>query len=92
MSVAGNPYMTHTPWDDPFGEPPKTEPVKILWDYFAEQVVGDGDAGLFDNHWTYIYNPDSRLAWHVVRYPGDLLYVVEKDVPEMVRLAAMVAS
>lgn len=81
------------PWDiDPFNPPPTVESIKVLWDYEAQVVVGDSMSTLFDTRWTYIYNPGSRLLWHLSRCPGDLMYVPEEQVPEMVRLAAMVAS
>lgn len=79
-------------WDDPFNPQPTVEPIKVLWDYEAQAVVGDGMSSFFDTHWTYIYTHGSRLPWHLSRCPGDLMYVPEGQVPEMVRLAVMVAS
>lgn len=81
------------PWDfDPFNPPPTVEPIKVLWDYESQAVVGDGMSTLFDTHWTYMYHHGNPLPWHLSRCPGDLMYVAESAVPEMVRLAVMVAS
>lgn len=82
-----------SPWDDPFNaDEQDMTPVKILWDYEAQLVVGEGVPTFFDTHWTYMHYPRSRLPWRLIRYPGDVLYLKEADVPELVRLAVMVAS
>lgn len=76
--------------------PPLSPPpdVKILWDYTTQQVVDGGNVscGLFDTHWTYTYRADSRLPWVLTRCPGEVLYLQEREVPELVRMAVMVAS
>lgn len=77
-------------WSDIFGKP--VEGVKILWDYTIQQVVDGGNVScsLFDTHWTYTYRDGSKLPWVLSRYPGEVLYVQEHEVPELVRLAVMV--
>lgn len=80
------------PLSDIFGKP--IEGVKILWDYTTQQVVDGGNVscGLFDTHWTYTYRPGSKLPWVLCRFPGDVFYKDEDQVPELVRMAVMVAS
>jgi hypothetical protein len=84
------------PWDDPFNVPDQAPavPVKILWDYSTGQVIDGGEVscGLFDTHWTYTYYPwRTSLQWALTRCPGECLYKQEAEVPEMVRLAVMIA-
>jgi hypothetical protein len=80
------------PMADLFGRP--VEGTKILWDYMTQQVVDGGDVNcdLFDTYWLYVYRPDSSIPWALYRFPGDHMYLSEPDVPELVRLAVMVAS
>lgn len=82
----------NVPLGDLFGEPAKG--VKILWDYQAQQVIDAGDVrvSLFDTHWTYTYRHGSKLPWVLSRFPGDVFYKQEDEVPELVRLAVLVAS
>lgn len=83
------------PWKDPFGNPfPGPKSVQILWDYTTEIVVGEGhEPTLFDTLWTYTYRPGNpALPWVLSRFPGDVFYKQEEEVPELVRLAVMVAT
>lgn len=74
-----------------FGEFPM---VKILWDFKAQQVVDAGNVScsLFDTFWTYTYRHGSRLPWVLTRFPREVLYVQETEVPGLVQMAALVAS
>lgn len=83
------------PWEaDPFNPYDEPQPTHVLWDYSQQLVVGEGrPVGLFDTLWSYTYRPwRSALQWQVVKAPGTAIMLAEEDVPEMVRLAAMVAS
>jgi hypothetical protein len=78
--------------NDIFGKP--VTGTKILWDYVTQQVVDGGDVScsLFDTHWTYTYYHGQSLSWVLERFHGDGMFLQEPDVPELVRMAVMVAS
>lgn len=84
------------PWDasDPFTKGSPVPEVKILWDYEAQVVIDAGNVscGLFDTLWTFTYRHGSKLPWVLSRFPGDVFYRHEDEVPELVRLALLVAS
>lgn len=89
--------MNGMPWDyDPAAKVLNVVPdIKILWDYQTQQVVDGGNVStsLFDTHWVYTFRPgDISLPWVLSRFPGDVFYKQENEVPELVRLAAMVAT
>lgn len=75
------------PRDD---DPP--EPVKVLWDYQTQTVVDAGNVscGLFDTHWIYKYRAGHKLPWVLSRYPGEVIFQLDHEVPDLVRLAVMV--
>lgn len=69
--------------------------VHVLWNYLTETVVDAGvhvTVGLFDTHRKYTYRHHPQLPWELSCYPGHSMYVQEADVPELVRMAALVAS
>lgn len=68
--------------------------TKILWDYMSQQVVDGGNVtcGLFDNYWVFIHRPSYFCPWVLEKTPTDVMYLHDKDVPELVQLAAMVSS
>jgi hypothetical protein len=78
--------------DNPFGDPFET--VMVLWDYTTQMVVDAGDVSnsLFDTHWVYKYRHGHRLPWVLSRYPGEVIFYLDHEVPELVRMAVMVAS
>lgn len=79
------------PWNkNPFA-PDEFTAVTVKWDYINEVIVGNGRSNLFDTCSTYFYDRGSLLPWHVSRFPSEMLYVQEHQVPEMVRLAVMVS-
>jgi len=80
------------PWsDNPFKR--DNVPTKILWDYEKEMVVDSGMCTLFDTSWTYCYDGITVTGWWVLRYPhASPHYLLEAEVPEMVRLAVMVSE
>lgn len=79
-------------WHDPFSDPP--EPVKVLWDYQTQTVVDAGAVSnsLFDTHWVYKYRAGHKLPWVLSRYPGEVIFQLDHEVPDLVRLAVMVNS
>lgn len=82
--------------DYPWTYPPAKDPaaVKILWDYMAQQVVDGGDVScsLFDTFYVYSYVDGAPLSWGIERSPGDFMYLMEQQVPELVRIAVLVSS
>lgn len=88
MSFAGK---QSAPWqDDPLPKMPPV-PIRVTWDYKVEAIVGNGMSTFFDSHWTYIYyGPGEALQWGLSRYPGEHMFVAERVVPEIIKLAVMV--
>lgn len=70
-----------------------SKPVQILWDYEKQIVVDTGLCTMFDTCWTYVYDGITITGWWVLKDPwSDRKYLLEAEVPEMVRLAVMVNS
>ena len=89
--------MSDLPRFDPTGPipiPGNGGAVRILWDYKAQQVVDGGNVScsLFDTHYVYMYIPGDPLPWRIERFNGDFMYIAEREIPELVQLAAMVSS
>lgn len=87
------------PYDpnDPFNPFSKGEEggVRVLWDYTTQQVIDGGEVscGLFDTYYVYIHRPTYVMPWVLLKYEGKApMYLHDKDVPELVQLAAMVSS
>lgn len=89
VSCAGKYYA---PWHDN-SPTPSREVIRILWDYEKEMVVDSGICTLFDTSWTYCYDGITVTGWWVLRYPhASPHYLLEAEVPEMVRLAVLVSE
>ena len=87
-----NKLFDNLPWQGAAPGMPPT-PIRVKWDYEKQVVVSDGLSNLFDTCWSYFfYGPDEALQWGVSRFEGDHMFVAERIVPEMVRLAVLVAS
>lgn len=86
--------VSQDPNDNPFSKGEEGG-VRVLWDCATEQVIDGGEVscGLFDTHWVYIHRPSYFCPWILIKYEGmEPVYLHDKDVPELVQLAAMVSS
>lgn len=88
MSFAG---LWSAPWQDN-SPSPSPEVVRILWDYEKGIVIDAGMCTLFDTCWTYVYDGITVTGWWVLKFPNATpQYLLEAEVPEMVRLAVLVS-
>ena len=68
-------------------------PVRVRWDYVALQVVDDTMCGIFDTTWTYCHDGITVTGWWVLKDPwSGPQYLLEAEVPEMVRFAVLVVE
>lgn len=86
--------VSQDPNDNPFSKGGEGG-ARILWDCATQQVIDGGSVScsLFDTHWVYIYRPAYVIPWILLKYEkAEPVYLNDKDVPELVHLAAMVSS